>query len=124
MSTTNILDLNNRIDELADSYPADKVMMSDGVTSVEDRLDAANIDSAVDLSSYTSSSNVYTCPSDGYARISGTASNTATLYLMNKAFTFPYTFLQTNVAYSSIFMRKGVKIYVTNANSAVFLPLS
>ena len=27
------------IDELAESYPADKVMMSDGVTSVEDRLD-------------------------------------------------------------------------------------
>ena len=36
MSTTNILDLNNRINELAESYPANKVMMSDGVTSVED----------------------------------------------------------------------------------------
>lgn len=40
MSTTNILDLNNRIDELADSYPAAKVMLSDGVTSVGDALDA------------------------------------------------------------------------------------
>ena len=39
MGTTNILDLNNRVDELAESYPADKVMMSDGVTSVEDALD-------------------------------------------------------------------------------------
>ena len=36
MSTTNILDLNNRIDELRQ---ADNIMMSDGVTSVEDALD-------------------------------------------------------------------------------------
>ena len=40
MSTTNILDLNNRIDELAESYPADKVMMSDGA-SVEADLASA-----------------------------------------------------------------------------------
>lgn len=39
MSTTNILDMNNRIDELSESYPADKVMMSDGATSVEDAVD-------------------------------------------------------------------------------------
>ena len=39
MSTTNILDLNNRVDELEKSYPADKVMMSDGETSVEDAVD-------------------------------------------------------------------------------------
>lgn len=39
MGTTNILDLNNRVDELAKSYPADKVMMSDGGTSVEDAVD-------------------------------------------------------------------------------------
>ena len=39
MSTTNILDLNNRIDKLTASYPADKVMLSDGTTSVEDALD-------------------------------------------------------------------------------------
>ena len=43
MGSTNILDMNNRIsalekavDEVAESYPANKVMMSDGVTSVED----------------------------------------------------------------------------------------
>lgn len=38
MSTTNILDLNNRIDELAESYPATQVVMPDGVTSVADAL--------------------------------------------------------------------------------------
>ena len=43
MSTTNILDLNNRIDELADSYPASKVMLSDDVTSVKDALDGLEI---------------------------------------------------------------------------------
>ena len=39
MGTTNILDLNNRVDELEKSYPAEQVMMSDGVTSVEEALD-------------------------------------------------------------------------------------
>lgn len=38
MGTTNILDLNNRVSEIAQSYPADKVMMSDGVTSVEEKI--------------------------------------------------------------------------------------
>lgn len=104
------------------TFPASKVMMQDG-DSVEDRLDAANIDSNINISSYTSS-NVYTCPSDGYVRISGTTSTMATLYLLNKTFTTPYTLLQTNTAYSSIFMRKGAKIYAVNAVSALFLPLS
>lgn len=43
MSTTNILDLNNRIDELAESYPATQIMMSDGVTSVEDALSGSKL---------------------------------------------------------------------------------
>lgn len=38
MGTTNILDLNNRVDELEKSYPASHVMLSDGVTSVEDKI--------------------------------------------------------------------------------------
>jgi len=42
MSTTNILDLNNRVDGLEKSYSANKVMMSDGVTSVEDAVDEIN----------------------------------------------------------------------------------
>ena len=55
MGTTNTLDLNNRVTELAGSYPADKVMMSDGVTSVEDALDALQIKS-VTFNETTSSS--------------------------------------------------------------------
>lgn len=38
MGTTNILDLNNRVDEMEKSYPAEQVMMSDGVTSVEEAV--------------------------------------------------------------------------------------
>lgn len=40
MGTTNILDLNNRVDELEKSYPASHVMLSDGVTSVEAKINA------------------------------------------------------------------------------------
>ena len=40
MGTTNILDLNNRVSELAESYPASKVLMNDGA-SVEADLASA-----------------------------------------------------------------------------------
>ena len=56
MSTTNILDLNNRVSELAQSYPADKVIMSDGVTSVEEvfsglvKIDTTHVNKTVQTS--------------------------------------------------------------------------
>ena len=57
MSTTNILDLNNRIDELAETYPANNVMMSDGVTSVEDALDDLKPTSDVEYTPNTTNLN-------------------------------------------------------------------
>ena len=39
MGTTNILDLNNRVNALDELRHADNIMMSDGETSVEDKVD-------------------------------------------------------------------------------------
>lgn len=65
-------DVQGAVDELADSYPATKVMLSDDVTSVEDALDGltANnfVESEVNIASYTQA-NPYICPADGYVRI-------------------------------------------------------
>lgn len=56
-------------------YPATQVMLSDGVTSVEDavdevvkRADAYTLGTFVNISAYTSS-NPYVAPSDGYVRL-------------------------------------------------------
>jgi hypothetical protein len=40
LTATNV---QNAVDELSESYPADKVILSDGVTSVEDALDGLNV---------------------------------------------------------------------------------
>jgi hypothetical protein len=77
MSTTNILDLNNRIDELTKSYPANKVMMPDGVTSVEDAISNKHYGTAVSLLGYTSSSNYFTCPADGIVLVNCSSSQTS-----------------------------------------------
>lgn len=68
MGTTNILELNNRVDKLEKSYPADNVMMADGVTSVEDAVDElkSGLTNYISSVSYTGTTN-----SDGY--ISGSA---------------------------------------------------
>ncbi len=55
---------------MPETYPAEQVMMSDGVTSVEDAVDELNspliLKDVVNLSSYSSISNMYTFPEDGY----------------------------------------------------------
>jgi hypothetical protein len=52
---------------MPEKYPAEQVMMSDGVTSVEEAVDGLKIlKDVIDLSSYNSISNMYTFPKDGY----------------------------------------------------------
>lgn len=49
------------------STSADKCMLSDGLTSVEDRLDAHTVGTGVNIKNYTSTP--YVAPSDGYVRV-------------------------------------------------------
>jgi hypothetical protein len=107
-------------------YPATQVMLSDGVTSVEDRLDSANLsgNTYVDISSYNSISNYYTCPSDGYIRLYGTSSTIARLNLISKDGTSSQLLMNTKELYSVVFVRKGAKVFCENANSAIFFPLT
>jgi len=55
---------------MPETYPAQQVMMSDGVTSVEEKIDAHNVstNTRVDITDYTSQ-NPYKCPCDGYVRL-------------------------------------------------------
>lgn len=121
------------IDELAESYPADKVMMSDGVTSVEDALDglnANNLSGRVDITAYTTSK--YVAPSDGYLYlIAGSTSSTyisAEVYGSNEGnkIITTATFNNSNT-YNSLYVKKGMKILIianNNGGAAYFVPLS
>lgn len=66
-------------------YPATQVMLSDGVTSVEDRVDAHTIDNDyIDISSYIydgATFNDYTAPSDGYVAFNFSASQDGGIFL-------------------------------------------
>lgn len=97
-------------------------------TTVEDALDgltANTLGTAVDITSYNSSNNQYTCLSDGYAQIdtSDTADLSGRLYVDNKLL-----FLITSYKYiGSIFVKKGMTIYCTNMSAsshARFFPLT
>lgn len=106
---------------------ATNVILSDGVTSVEneiDRKNVANITKQVSgLTSYSSASNPYTCPCDGYVRIVGTASTMATMFLLTEDGTNNYNIGQTKDMYISIFVRKDAKVFFENAVNASFLRL-
>ena len=114
-------DVQGAVDELAQSYPANKVMMSDGVTSVEEAIDeltADTIGTAVNVSSYTSS-NKYTCPSDGYVNVYIGSGNSGTIDGDGNLSIGGY---QGRYAMP---VKKGMKVYITGTvNYAYFIPLT
>lgn len=109
---------------MPETYPAEQVMMSDGVTSVEDRIEPCNYNTAVNIASYTSESNYYTCPTDGYVRFNAASGNIANVRLLNAARTSSATIMQTDEKYVSIYLRKDSKIFAENIQDCLFLTLS
>lgn len=100
MSTTNILDLNNRIDEL-----------SDGVTSVGKRVEACDIvNDYIDISSYIYNSgtyNDYTAPSDGYVVFKYAANSEGGMIIKTDTNNH-ITMATTKELIQSIYMKKGM----------------
>lgn len=119
---------------LPDPYPADNVIMSDGVTSVEDALDALTaitIGTPIDISSYSDPNNLYKCPSDGYIRlIADVAVGNQTIVKYGNG----YTLAKSEVAAANhnvtttVYVRKGMQFYCTRDETTYskiqFLPIS
>lgn len=127
LTATNV---QNAVDELSESYPADKVILSDGVTSVENKLDANNLGTVVNITSYTTTK--YVAPSDGYLQLSATASTDtkmkATIYGADETngFALSVTYNQIN-SFNSVYVKKGMKIAITtneNNGIAYFVPIA
>ena len=94
----------------------------------------ANLNTPVDLSSYTSYSNLYTAPSDGYVHFISAASGSATraIYTYGNNTTaatdphFTHSTSANNKAFE-IFIKKGLKVYTDGLQSGDtinFYPLS
>ena len=106
-------------------YPATQVMLSDGVTSVEDALDGLTADTfgtSVDITSYTAS-NKYTCPSDGYIYLSTSSAGAYVTISLGG----PYiSAIQGGSNYNSIFVKKGLRVWTVTSNGTFgvhFYPL-
>lgn len=85
-----------------------------------DRINASTIGTRTDISNYTSS-NMYTCPSDGYVFMyCATSSTIGIVFLGTIAVN-----LGGNLGRYSLFVKKGTKLYVEGSPSiAAFVPIS
>ena len=116
MGTTNILDLNNRVDNLEKS-----------MTSVEDAVDRITqpgiTAERVDISAFNTQSNPYACPADGYVYIQGASETAANLKLLFADESSFYTILNTNTDIIPVYVRKGAKVFCTNPTQCYFVAL-
>lgn len=87
--------------------------------------------SSVSIKNYTSSTNAYTCPSDGYVRFSNAISNDGYVDVQVIGFgsiIFDYASRFGPYTIRTVFVRKGMKIFISNCsfNSSwycVFMPI-
>lgn len=104
---------------MPETYPAEQVMMSDGVTSVEDRISANTMSVPTDIPYNT----LYIAPNDGYVRIGGSSGTiTGDIKILasdNQEYSMERIINQYE--FKSIFVRKGMKVkWVSDpANKAV-----
>lgn len=122
-----------RISAIAEnvSTSADKCMLSDGVTSVEDRLDANTFGTAVDISGYNTAQTKYTCSSDGYLYLA--ANDTSGYVVANvsgsgiPAISHSAVNAGIRYNYNSLYVKKGMKIYISVSSGSItayFYPIS
>lgn len=115
-------DVQGALDELAQSYPAEKVMMSDGVTSVDSALDdlTGNYVISDSYSSLTKETE-FVCPSDGYLIIAYNANCLVGLRVKDATGTPVYIMRQNLSASGSsvlpLFVLKGMVIIWLNEST-------
>lgn len=93
------------------------------VESNVNTLQAHRLNSLVDIKGYTTTSNAYTFPSDGYVFVGGSSVNVVQIY-GSDSFSSSRTFSIANLSggYNSVFVRKGMKA-VCSGTLCRFLPL-
>lgn len=91
-----------------------------------DENENSTVGSGINIVSYSSSSNIYTCPSDGYYYCNSWGANTATLNVLNSSGTSIISKTTSAGTTDYMFLKKGTKLYVTNTGTAslavLFIP--
>ena len=96
------------------------------IATVDSRVSAFTLGAPVNITSYSTSSNRYTCPSDGYLRlvIDGGGSGWV---MVNGQSTISSTGSSSgNTVALCLFVKKGMNVYLSGGNQAglYFIPLS
>lgn len=101
---------------------ASKCMLSDGVTSVEDRLDANTLSGMTIIDGYTNN-NRYQCPSDGYIRVNARANSTIYVYMASTSISSGIIMLGVTSAKEqniiACFVKKGLYVYCSDKSGNV-----
>lgn len=88
-------------------------------------LQKSSISNDIDISTYNASNNPYTCPSDGYAVATATASTAGTLVTIQSAdntsmYARGISFGSGAVGVATLYCKKGMKIFCASANTFRF----
>lgn len=119
-------DVQGAVDELAESYPATQVMLSDGVTSVEEALTANIFGNNISIKGTSR----YACPSDGYIRAFNQQSSSGYISIKTNNDMTIYTGYATKMGdYETftLFAKKGMIFKdesTANAYGLDFIPIS
>lgn len=93
-----------------------------GMLPMEYYDDSHTLGSRIDISGYTSPSNAYTCPSDGYAQVINESGKQG-LMVIDNASTMTIGGANTDCRIAC-FVKKGTKVYISGAvRVAYFAPL-
>lgn len=105
--------------------------VAEQLTAINNDLSKNNLGSPISLDNYTSSSNIYTFPSDGYVLINESGANTRTgIHLMGASGTgfdieMGYDSTTQYTQRNPVYVRKGMKCYtIGQSGRAVFYPFS
>lgn len=98
-------------------------------SNLANRINAKTTGSAVNIIGYSSSSNVYTLPSDGYVAITCDApAETNVKVFIVGSFGFACSGSGQSYGRNAVFLKKGMKVYVeyegSGFHTASFIPLS
>ena len=112
---------------MPETYPAEQVMLSDGVTSVEDALTANSLGTRVEITSHTQA-NPYTAPSDGYFLIYLHPGTSGYGCIESTACAIGGEYYDTDNTHNirlGLYVRKGMHLFCTGSVFfAAFIPIS
>ena len=94
--------------------------------SLNSKITAHTVGTAVDISGYNTASNKYTCPSDGYIRVrSGSAVGNVIAVDVDGIDVWTCCIATNKSAYNSMFVRAGMQVYVyVNEGTGTFARFS